>query len=131
MASDAATVRFVVGQMGSGATARAMFGEYGIYLDGVIIGLFCDNRLFLKPTAEGAARLGDHELGPAYPGAKPSIIVPEESWDDGSLMKKLARATADALTRAGAGKKVSKKATKKVAKKATKKASKKVVKKRA
>ncbi len=100
MASTASLVQHVVDQMGPGASSRAMFGEYGIYYRGQIIGLFCDDRLFLKPTPAAAALLGEHELGPAYPGARPSVIVPEEVWDDAAVMTRLARETAEALARA-------------------------------
>ena len=35
--------------------ARKMFGEYGLYCDGKVIGLICDNQLFIKRTEAGAA----------------------------------------------------------------------------
>ncbi len=117
MASTPSLVQHVVDQMGPGASSRAMFGEYGVYYRGAIIGLFCDDRLFLKPTRAAAALLGEHELGPAYPGAKPSIIVPEESWDDAALMARLARETADELARA-LGKKAAAPAARKTASRA-------------
>ncbi len=97
MASTASLVQYVVDQMGPGAASRAMFGEYGLYLRGTLVGLFCDDHLFLKPTQAAAALLGPHELGPPYPGAKPAIIVPEESWDDAALMARLASETAAEL----------------------------------
>ena len=34
-------------------TAKKMFGEYALYLDGKIVGLICDNQLYLKPTEAG------------------------------------------------------------------------------
>ncbi|MCC6644137.1 MAG: TfoX/Sxy family protein [Polyangiaceae bacterium] len=97
MASDPSLMAFVVGQLGPRATSRAMFGEFGVYLDGVLIGLFCDDRLYLKPTEAGAALLGDHERAPPYPGAKPAMVVAEDSWDDRALMAGLADATAREL----------------------------------
>ena len=30
-----------------------MFGEYGVYVDGKMIGLICDDQLYVKPTASG------------------------------------------------------------------------------
>ncbi len=100
MASTASVVQFVVDQMGPGAASRAMFGEYGIYFRGTLVGLFCDDRLFLKPTRAAAALLGEHELGSPYPGAKPAIVVPEESWEDAALMTRLASETAAELGKA-------------------------------
>ena len=116
MASTPSLMQHVLDQMGPGATSRAMFGEYGVYYRGRIIGLFCDDRLFLKPT-RASALLGEHELGPAYPGAKLSIIVPEEAWDDAALMTQLARETADELTK-GTGTKAAAAAPRKAARSA-------------
>lgn len=31
-------------------TVKKMFGDYGIYCDGKIFGLICDDRLYVKPT---------------------------------------------------------------------------------
>ncbi len=100
MASTASLVQYVVDQMGPGAASRAMFGEHGVYLRGTLVGLFCDDHLYLKPTQAAAALLGAHELGPPYPGAKPAIIVPEECWDDAALMARLAGETAAELGKA-------------------------------
>lgn len=97
MACTPSLIAFVVEQFGPGVTSKAMFGEHGIYRRGVLIGLFCDDRLFLKPTAEGARLLGEHERAPPYPGAKPAMIVPEELWGDRGCMARLAEGTAAEL----------------------------------
>lgn len=57
MASSQGTVDFIVEQTAAAGTvsARKMFGEYGIYCDGRIVALVCDDRLFVKPTPEGRA----------------------------------------------------------------------------
>ena len=48
---------------GAGAvSARKMFGEYGVYCDGKIVGLVCDDQLFVKVTEAGRAWLG-HKRG--------------------------------------------------------------------
>lgn len=80
---------------GAGAvSARKMFGEYGVYYDGKIVGLVCDDQLFVKVTEAGRAWLGDAvDLAPAYPGAKPSFRVGGERWDDAEWMAGLVRAT--------------------------------------
>lgn len=46
MASDQDTVDYICAQMaGAGLiSARKMFGEYGVYCDGNIVGLICDNQ---------------------------------------------------------------------------------------
>jgi TfoX/Sxy family transcriptional regulator of competence genes len=97
MANTRSLLEFVVEQLGPEASAKAMFGEHGIYVRGVLIGLFCDDRLFLKPTTAGALLLGKHEMAPPYPGAKPSMVVAEESWDDRELMLALAETNAAEL----------------------------------
>ena len=55
MATRESTVAFIVEQLSSisGISTRKMFGEYGIWCDGKIVALICDNQLFVKPTAPG------------------------------------------------------------------------------
>ena len=98
MASDQSTVDFIVDQIaGAGTvTSRKMFGEYAIYVDGKVAALVCDNRLFVKPTAEGRAFIGDPVEGSPYPGAKPCFLI-EDRIDDGEWLTELARITAREL----------------------------------
>lgn len=93
MASSASLVAFVVDQLGPGITAKRMFGEYGIYRDGVLIALFCDDQLFLKPTQAARELLGQIDEAAPYPGAKPAYRIPDERWDDAESMAALAMAT--------------------------------------
>ena len=99
MASQQKTVDFIVEQASDagGVTARQMFGEYGLYLDGKLFGLVCDEQLFMKPTAAGRAYAGDLGEGIPYPGAKPSLLVPGDRWDDRDWLAELVRVTATAL----------------------------------
>lgn len=97
MSSTPSTVSYVVDQLGAGVIAKPMFGEYGIYARGVLVGLICDDRLFLKVTTVGSTLIPDHESASPYPGAKPAIVVAEELWDDRDLMSQLATATAAEL----------------------------------
>jgi TfoX/Sxy family transcriptional regulator of competence genes len=89
---------FVLDQMsGAGAiSARAMFGEYGIYCDGKIVALFCDDRLFVKPTPAGRAFARSVAEAPPYPGAKPYLAI-DERMEDREWLTALIRATASAL----------------------------------
>lgn len=77
-----------------------MFGEYGVYVRGTLIALVCDDRLFLKATDAVADVCRSYERAPPYPGAKPAIVVPEEDWSDGVLMRRLAALNAAALAKA-------------------------------
>lgn len=99
MASDAVFVDYVRDQLGgAGAISfRRMFGEYAVYCDGKVVGLVCDNQLFVKPTPAGREFLGaDVVEGLPYEGAKPWLLM-GESLDDRTTLCRLIRITADAL----------------------------------
>lgn len=55
--------------------ARPMFGEYGIYADEKIIGLICNDELFIKILPASAELEAHCRKGPPYPGAKPHYVV--------------------------------------------------------
>ncbi|HDR9163429.1 TPA: TfoX/Sxy family protein [Burkholderia vietnamiensis] len=99
MASNQGTVDFIVEQSALAGTvsARKMFGEYGIYCDGKMVALVCDDRLFVKPTPDGHAFLGACEQAPPYPSAKPHLVVAGERWDDREWLSTLIRITAAQL----------------------------------
>jgi DNA transformation protein and related proteins len=121
MASKQSSVDFVVDQMsGAGTvTARKMFGEYGIYCDGKIVALFCDEQLFVKPTPAGKAFIGEVTEGCAYPGAKPSFLVSGEQWEDSEWLSALIKITAQALPQPKLKASKPKPARRKVAKKSS------------
>jgi len=58
-------------------TARKMFGEYGIYLEGKMVALVCEDTLFVKALPVVDELLGPHEQRPPYVGAKPHSVVPK------------------------------------------------------
>lgn len=94
MASDESFAQLAVDNMaGAGhVTFRKMFGEYGIYCDGVLVALVCDNQLFVKPTMAGRRYLvGVTEASP-YPGAKPAFLI-EDGLDDHGWLSGLIRVT--------------------------------------
>ena len=92
MASDQKFVDFVMEQIKNAGevTAKKMFGEYGIYADGILFGLICDNKLFIKPTISGRAFIGNVVEAPPYEGAKPSFLV-EEKIEDSNWLSELIR----------------------------------------
>lgn len=99
MATDRKTVDYIVGQMG-GATsvsAKAMFGEYGLYRDGRMIGIVADDQLFIKPTPGGRAFAGAVAEAPPYPRAKPCLLIDAGRWEDGEWLAELARVSAAVL----------------------------------
>ena len=99
MASKQSTVDFIIDQISSAGvvSAKKMFGEYGIYCGEKMVALVCDDQLFIKPTLEGKAFLGECAEGPPYPGAKPCFIIPGEKWDDQEWLSRLISITAAQL----------------------------------
>ena len=79
-------------------SAKTMFGEYGLYCDGKIVALVCDDQLFVKATAAGKAFIGDCTEGCPYPGAKPSLLIPGDKWDDREWLARLIALTAAELS---------------------------------
>ena len=77
MASNADFVEYIVDQC-SGAgeiVAKKMFGDYGIYCDGKIFGLICDDCFYLKPTEAGRKLLRMVDMRPPYEGAKDYFYI--------------------------------------------------------
>lgn len=98
MSSDPGFVEYVVEQIGLGGELvhKRLFGEWGLWLDGKIVALVCDDQLLLKPTPGGRVLLGGNPPGvEPYPEAKPWFLV--EDLDDSEALRKLLRATLDAL----------------------------------
>ena len=81
MASDLSFVEYIVDQIENAGeiTFKKMFGEYGIWSDGKIVALICDNKLFIKPTDGGRAFIGDVVEAPPYPGAKNSFLIEDNA----------------------------------------------------
>jgi TfoX/Sxy family transcriptional regulator of competence genes len=97
MASDQAFIEFVCEQLrGAGdISSRRMFGEAAVYLDNKVIGLICDNQLFIKPTQAGRAKIGVPTEAPPYPGASNWFVMAD--LDDPDFLAELACTTAAAL----------------------------------
>lgn len=71
-------------------SARKMFGEYGVYCNGKLIGLACDNQFFLKPTNAARELLENPVEAPPYPGAKPSFRM--DCLDDPEFLARVVQA---------------------------------------
>ena len=93
MASDRKTIAFIVDQLAAAGdvVAKPMFGEYGLYCNGRMVAMVCDDQLFVKPTPAGRAFAGDIAEAPPYPGAKPCLLVDADRWDDGDWLVELIR----------------------------------------
>jgi TfoX/Sxy family transcriptional regulator of competence genes len=92
MASEQHFVDFVVEQIrhAGEVTVKKMFGEYGIYSDGKLFGLICDNKLFIKPTISGREFIGNVVEAPPYEGAKPSFLI-EDQIENSDWLSELVR----------------------------------------
>ena len=99
MVTQHRTVDYLLEQAtGAGAvSAKPMFGEYGVYVDGKMIGLICDDQLYLKPTASGRLHAEPVSEAPPYPGAKPHLLIEADRWDDAEWLVNLLRVTAAEL----------------------------------
>jgi TfoX/Sxy family transcriptional regulator of competence genes len=97
MASDKEFISFVCEQLrGAGEiSSRRMFGEAAVYLQDKVVGLICDNQLFVKATEPGRAKIGVPFEAPPFPGASNWFLLAD--LDDPEFLAELVRATADAL----------------------------------
>ena len=94
MASDKKFVEFVSEQIENAGeiSAKSMFGEYGLYADGKLFALVCDNKLFIKPTNAGRDFIVNVVEASPYPGAKPSLLI-EDKLEDRDWISELVRQT--------------------------------------
>lgn len=97
MASKEEFVKYVADQLGVAGeiTYRKMFGEYGMYLDGKIFALICEDQLFVKITEAGKKMHPEYEEKPPYKGAKNYLLV--EEIDDKEALVNFVRATCEEL----------------------------------
>lgn len=97
MASHADFVDYVADQMQQAGAIRSrrMFGEYGLYCDGVFFAAICGDQLFVKITPAGQAAFPDLPKAPPYEGARDYFLV--EDVEDREQLAKLVRVTCEAL----------------------------------
>lgn len=97
MASNADFVQYIADQCGGAGeiVVKKMFGDYGIYCNGKIFGLICDDRFYLKPTEAARSMLREEELRPPYEGAKNYFYIADV--DDRDYLSALVRETCKAL----------------------------------
>lgn len=97
MASNSDFVQYIADQC-SGAgeiVTKKMFGDYGIYCDGKIFGLICDDRFYLKPTEMGRKLLRVVDMRPPYDGAKDYFYIADV--DDRDYLSQLVSETCKEL----------------------------------
>ena len=91
MPNDPDFIDFVIDQVKGGCemTYRHMFGGTTMYVNSKVIGLICNNQLFVKPTEAGRAYIGSVVEAPPYEGAKNSFLIGDEIEDADWLTKLL------------------------------------------
>lgn len=97
MASNVDFVQYIVDQCSEAGNivAKKMFGDYGIYCDGKICGLICDDRFYLKPTEAVRPLLRTEELRPPYEGARDYFYIADV--DDHDYLSQLVIETCKVL----------------------------------
>ena len=95
MATDPATIAFLMDQTAGRVSARKMFGEYALYCDGKLVALVCDDTLFLKATPGALALVAAPHLAPPYPGARPHLQIEDELDDAEALIRLIMAVAAD------------------------------------
>ncbi len=108
-------------------TQRAMFGGYGVYAEGAIIGIVAFDRLFLKTDAISRPHFIAAHCAPFTHEGKTKTTVmsyyepPAEAFDSAHMMQPWARLAVEAALRSANAKAITKtktKAAKSVVKKA-------------
>lgn len=88
MSTRKETTEFILDSLGEPKyfSVRAMFGEYALYADprqggasGKVVGLICNDQLYVKIMPESAELEGICEKDEAYPGSKKFYVVPPQS----------------------------------------------------
>jgi TfoX/Sxy family transcriptional regulator of competence genes len=92
------TIEFIEDQLAPlDIRTKSMFGEYGIYCDGKVVGFICDDTLFIKPSGADDFVRRRTSLAPAYPGSKDYNSVPGDVLEDAEWLQTAIQAVADAL----------------------------------
>lgn len=97
MASKIEFVEFVADQLRQAGdiTYRKMFGEYGLYCNGKIFAVICEDQLFIKITESGRNLCPELSEAPPYQGAKNYFLV--EDVENQQLLTELVTATCEEL----------------------------------
>ena len=93
MASSLEFVEFVKEQLRQAGiiTHKRMFGEYGIYCDGIYFSCICDDRFMVKITQAGKELMPDCPTAIPYEGGSPMFLI--EELDDVVFLGLLTRET--------------------------------------
>jgi len=96
MSTSQSTVDYILDQTEAAGeiSARKMFGEYALYCNGKVVGLVCDDTLFIKITPEGKKYSDTHySEGHAYKGAKASMMIDADLIENSEWISELVSIT--------------------------------------
>ncbi len=99
MASKQSTVDFILDQIRAAGdvSARKMFDEYSVYCGRKVVGLVCDDMLFVKKTDAGKSfAVRCLEKSP-YDGAKPCLSISQKRIENREWITELIRITSSEL----------------------------------
>ncbi|HEX7860715.1 MAG TPA: TfoX/Sxy family protein [Verrucomicrobiae bacterium] len=78
-------------------TAKRMFGEFGLYADGKMVALICDDRLYVKIAPPSAALEPQCEKGEPYPRSKLHYLIDEGQLSTIPTLPSILLALAEAM----------------------------------
>lgn len=78
-----------------GFTLKRMFGEYGMYLQGRVLGFLADEQILLQSTPTAMRLLPEAERRELFPGSKLFIVFPDEG--NSQLLKSVSMAMLEEL----------------------------------
>lgn len=83
MATCKESVEYILNKLNRNGifSTKAMFGEHALYVNGFVVGLICNDTLYIKDTAESTALADYCDMGNPYPGAKLHFIIEEKDYD--------------------------------------------------
>lgn len=99
MSTQKETVAFILEKLGSldRFATRAMFGEYALYADTKVVGLICDDQLYVKIMDASKELESMCEKDAPYPGAKLYYLIEESQLSQISELPDILFAIANSL----------------------------------
>lgn len=99
MVSKQSTIDFILDQIrdAGDVSARKMFGEYCVYCGRKVVGLVCDDRLFVKKTDAGKTYVVRCIEKSPYDGAKPCFLISQKRIENREWITELIRITSSEL----------------------------------
>ena len=99
MSTQKETVAYILETLGQPEhfSARAMFGEYALYAKNKVVGLICNDQLYVKilPASKDLETICEKDE--PYPSAKPCYVIEEDQLATLNNLPRILLAVADSL----------------------------------